>query len=329
MNRIESGNTGKSRKGALLRLVVSFGAIGFVLYLYRQQLPDVLDNLLSANPSAFLIGVGVYLAGLIFTAFRLRKVLRVQNIDVSAGNAYYVNLIAMFFNNVLPSSLGGEMVKAYYLYRNSNGNIGVFSAVVMDRLFGMATLSIVGLSAVLFLDSSRVPERVLASLAVCIAITCVLGVILFNNRIVTVLSSLKIPLVPVVFLEKLREIYLAINHYRGHWKVSVFCLILTGGGLFSFALTNYYLAHSLSLDIPLSFFFFFIPVIIFLGLAPSVNGLGVREAAFLFLLAEYTTADKALAFALLSSFFMVIIGLAGGVVYAVRGGLPAASLNKE
>ena len=305
----------------VLRFVVSFSAIGLVFYLFRKQLPAVFNHLASVEPRFFFMAVATYLGGLVSTAFRLQLVFRAQDTRISLGNAYYVNIIALFFNNVLPSSLGGEAVKAYYLYRNTNRSLVAFSAVLVDRLFGLATLALIGGAAVLLFDRSLVPPRILGSLGVIIAVTCVAAIILFNQRVARVLSTVRVPLVPLFILEKLREIYLAMHHYRGRQEIVATCFLLTIIGQVSYVGTNYLLARGLGLDIPLSLFFFLVPILLMITVAPSVNGIGVREATFLFLFANYTTPDKALALSLLTTFFLIFVGLAGGVVYAFKGGL--------
>jgi uncharacterized membrane protein YbhN (UPF0104 family) len=60
-----------------------------------------------------------------------------------------------------------------------------------------------------------------------------------------------------------------------------------------------------------------------MGGAPSVNGIGVREATFLFYLTEFTTSEKALALSLLTTFFMIFVGIIGGIIYAFKGGVGA------
>ena len=144
----EKNKKQKSFIKPVLRFVVSFGLIGIILYLFREQLPAVFQHLKSTNPFYFLAAVIVFFLGLIGVAYRLRFVVMAQQTELSPGLAYYVNLIALFFNNVLPSNVGGEMVKAYYLYKNANGKVSAFSAVIVDRLFGIVTMIFISMSAV-------------------------------------------------------------------------------------------------------------------------------------------------------------------------------------
>ena len=307
----------------ILRFVISFGAIGLILFFFRKQLPAVFANLSGANPGYFLVAVGIFLLGLIAVAIRLQLVLNVHETRLSVLKVYYMNLVALFFNNVLPSSVGGDMVKAYYIYKSSNGNVATFSAVVVDRLFGLVTMIGIGVTAIFLFDQALASPKILSSVVILAAMTVVLGVIIFNSKIVDTLCSLRVPFIPMVLLDKLRNIYQAMHYYRDHKGLIIGCIFLTILGQVSFVFTNFMLAKSLAIDISLGFFFYFVPIILIMGIAPSINGIGVREATYLFYLTGFTTTDKALALSLFTSFFMIFVGIIGGVIYAFVGGLPA------
>ena len=311
---------GKTWK-TILRFVVSFGLMGLILYLFREQLPAVFQNLKEVQPLYFGLAVILFFVGLITVAFRLRLVIQVHGTKLSVGAAYYVNLIALFFNNVLPSSVGGEMMKAYYLYEDSKGSVSVFSAVVVDRLFGLITMLLISISTIFFFDSAQGSHKIMGSIIMLAASTITLAIFIFNKRVVDTLCQIHIPLLPAIFIEKIREIYRAMYEYREHRGIFGRCIGLTLLGQTTYIIANYLLARSLAIEIPLAFFFFFVPILLLMGAAPSVNGIGVREAIFLFYLTEFTTSEKALALSLLTTFFMILVGMISGVVYAFKGGL--------
>ncbi|MDX1775849.1 MAG: lysylphosphatidylglycerol synthase transmembrane domain-containing protein, partial [Desulfobulbales bacterium] len=233
--------------------------------------------------------------------------------------AYYVNLIALFFNNVLPSSLGGEMVKAYYLYKAAKGTVSVFSAVVVDRLFGLVTMLLISIAAIFFFEQAQGSHKIMGSIVMLGASTITLAIIIFNKNIVDALCQLHLPFLPAMLIEKIKDIYRAMYEYREHKSILGNCIALTILGQTTYIIANYLLARSLAIEIPLGFFFFFVPILLIMGVAPSVNGIGVREATFLFYLTEFTTSEKALALSLLTTFFMVFVGLLGGIIYAFKG----------
>ena len=307
----------------LARFGVSISAISVILYLFRDKMPAVIAQLTAADPWFFALAVIIFLIGLIAVAFRLQLVLKVHDADLSVVNLYYMNLVALFFNNILPSHAGGEMVKAYYIYRGASNNVAAFSGVVIDRLFGIVTMIGIGLVAIMFFDQALAAPKIFNSLIVLTVFTVGLFIVLFNKTIVDTLCRTNLPLIPAGWLDKLRVIYQAMHYYRGQKSIVAAGLLLTIMGQVAFVFTNYFLARSLAIDIPLGFFFYFVPIILLLGLAPSVNGIGVREAAYLFYLTSFAPANQALALSLFTSFFMIFVGIVGGILYAFKGGVPA------
>jgi len=305
----------------IIRFVVSFTLMGGILYYFRAQLPTVFQYLKAAKPTYFALAVFVFFTGLLAVAYRLRFVVQVHGTKLSVAAAYYANLIGLFFNNVLPSTIGGEMVKAYYLYKASNGSVTVFSAVFVDRLFGLVTMLLISISSIFFFDIAQGSHKIMGTIVMLTAATITIAVLIFNKKIVDGLCQLHIPLLPAIFLEKIREIYRAMYEYREHQGIFGNCMALTVLGQTSFIFVNFLLATSLSIDIPLGFFFFFVPILLMMGVAPSVNGIGVREATFLFYLTEFTTPEKALALSLLTTFFMIFVGILSGIIYAFKGGI--------
>jgi uncharacterized protein (TIRG00374 family) len=305
------------------RFVISFGAIAVILYLFREQLPEVFAHLRRADLPLFGAAVILFLAGLISVAFRLQLVLQVHTAHLSVFQLYYMNLVALFFNNILPSHAGGDMVKAYYIYRGANNNVAAFGGVVIDRLFGLVTMVGIGVSAIFLFGDAASSPKIFSSVLILAFLTIAICFVLFNKKIVDILCRLRVPFLPGAWLAKLREIYQAMHYYRDRRRLVAICIALTIVGQVSFVFTNYFLARSLGMDIPLGFFFYFVPIILILGLTPSINGIGIREAMYLFYLTGFASSDQALALSLLTSFFMVFVGILGGVLYAFKGGIPA------
>jgi uncharacterized protein (TIRG00374 family) len=226
----------------------------------------------------------------------------------------------LFFNNFLPSHVGGDVVKAYYIYRGAHRNVAAFSGVVIDRLFGLVAMVIIGGVAILIADRGPASPKIVTTLVLLtLAIGCVFAV-LFNKGIVDFLCRIRLPLVTTALLDKLRGIYQAMHLYRDHSSLVAVGLLLTLVGQVAFVFTNYFLARSLSIDIPLEVFFYLVPILLIVGLTPTVNGIGVREVVYLYYLAGLTTTDKALALSLFTFFFMVFIGMICGVLYVCIGG---------
>ena len=155
----------KHWRGLIFRLVISFGAIGFILYSFRGKLPEAITILRTeVTWSYFFLAAATYLIGLAFLAVRLQWVFKVHKIGVTFRESFHLGLVGLFFNLFLPSAVGGDMVKAYYAYKHSGKKVESMTSVIMDRLLGFAALSIMSVVALLCyskqLNDSRIDEMV-------------------------------------------------------------------------------------------------------------------------------------------------------------------------
>jgi hypothetical protein len=112
----------------------------------------------------------------------------------------------------------------------------------------------------------------------------------------------------------------AFEIFRGEKKVLLNALGISI--LIQAKVITYYFLISLSLDFSIPYFNFFLIVSLasFIMLLPiSINGIGLRENIFVFLLATFSVAKPdAIAFAWIIYGLIIIQGLIGGVIYAFR-----------
>jgi hypothetical protein len=91
-------------------------------------------------------------------------------------------------------------------------------------------------------------------------------------------------------------------------------------------LVHYEVSLALGLEIPVIYFFLFIPVIaIFIALPISIGGLGIREGLGVILFCgviQGLTKEQAFSMELLAGIVGVLVSLIGGVIYLRRGFAP-------
>ena len=63
-------------------------------------------------------------------------------------------------------------------------------------------------------------------------------------------------------------------------------------------------------------------------MAPSIGGLGVREASVLYLFGRYLPPERALALTLLMDIVIYSFSIGSGVWYAFRGGLKKQAVDE-
>lgn len=95
------------------------------------------------SPALYAGSLLVVLAIQLMTAVRWQLVLRALGVTVSLGEVLRQALIGMFFSNIMPTAVGGDAVKVYYLGRTA-GYAEVGASVLLDRFLGFLWLAIVG-----------------------------------------------------------------------------------------------------------------------------------------------------------------------------------------
>lgn len=82
------------------------------------------------------------LTSLMLDTFRFLFVLKIWGVNISIWQALKLNWIGLFFNNVLPGSVGGDIIKSYYLYKMGHRFVNILFVSFLDRACGLYGLLI-------------------------------------------------------------------------------------------------------------------------------------------------------------------------------------------
>ena len=124
------------------------------VHLYDQPGPDSEPGLISLVAKAYhsrsvWLAIALMPAAVLLGAFRWQRLLRAGRIEISFAKVLTLNLMGNFFNHALPSMIGGDMVKAYYIMRShADRKSNVLVSLIADRIVGLAGLAIVCLAAI-------------------------------------------------------------------------------------------------------------------------------------------------------------------------------------
>jgi uncharacterized membrane protein YbhN (UPF0104 family) len=283
----------------LLRAAVSLALIAWILR--GTDLREVWAAFRTADVRYVLLAIALIPFGYFFSVSRWRTLLRAQGGDATYPFLYRSLLTGIFFNNFLPSTIGGDAIRAWDTARSGVGKATALTIILVDRFVGLLALLL--FAAVGLLGAGRLAERVpdlaLWVLGVGAVMVAVAVVLFLPNRI-------KAPPLAALFA------------FRGHTRA------LAGAFFWSLCLqalvvlNAWVLARALHVELGLAPFFLIVPLAVFLMMVPvSINGIGVRENLFVFFLASFGVAEATgLAFAWLDYGLVLLQALAGGLVYA-------------
>jgi hypothetical protein len=111
--------------------------------------PEKIAQAFRETPVWLAAAFGVYNVCILITAFRWRLLLRSQDIHPTRRECVMMAYIGCFFSCFLPGGTGGDLVKAYYVARDSHKKAEAATTVFVDRALGLYCM--VGLAAVAIL----------------------------------------------------------------------------------------------------------------------------------------------------------------------------------
>ncbi len=123
-----------------LKIVVS--AVLLLLVVKKAGPGNVAHYLFSMNIWLFLLATAMYVVVAWLVAIRWNILLDNR---YTTRKLFSLHMIGNFFNVILPSTVGGDAVKAYYLYRDTKKAGISFGSVFMDRYLGLFARLVLGL----------------------------------------------------------------------------------------------------------------------------------------------------------------------------------------
>lgn len=215
----------------------------------------------------------------------------------------------MFFSLCLPSSIGGDVVKAYRLGDTTQRRLLAGCTVLADRLTGVTALGVLGGTALLATRYTLGMPTALAVAAGLLALAAA-GFWLAVSSLDRLLDLLPAPHPARHFISQLLPYQQRPSLMA---RALGWSLVIQMGGAISVALV----ARALGVEQPLTVWFYVVPLIALAMVLPvSINGVGVREGGMKLLLHPYGVAgDKAVAVGLLWLACTIIAGLIGGLLF--------------
>lgn len=309
----------KNKLFLIVRILISFSLIGLLLWLLRDKLPDIVATVKNADRGFLLSGFLLYFISAITIAFRLLKVISVQGIRLNPKEATYLIFIGYFFNNFLPTSVGGDLVKAYYAGKKSNRRAAAFAGIFMDRFLATIPFTLIPAVTLIFYGH-RIDNKALIAVVYMLFFSCLIFLwLVLHRNTVKYLAFIFEPFRKSVWLTKVKEGYGFLNIYSRHKAVLLWSFVLSTTAQVTFILTVYLFSRAVGIeDVALGIFFIVVPIVGIMTMLPSLNGLGIREGGFVYLLKAYMLPEKAFAISLLVLASLISFGIMGGIIYASK-----------
>ena len=312
-------STAASATRLLIKIIITAGLLGALAS--KVNLSAVGDKIGAIGFASCAICILTMLVLTILVAWRWRMILACMQNPVGFGESWRLVMIGLFFNQILPSGIGGDAVRVWLLTRGGARLRKAFLSVIADRIFalGAVILCMAGFLPLLLHGPAKWPVIFLTAagslgIAGVFVLPRALGILtrLLPDRLYRIGGTLIDRC-----LELLREfaaVLIRISKARPQGPavvaISVINQLVLGWII-------YFIARRLHVEIgPLTAIALFSPAMLLSMLPISLGGWGVREAALVWLLGTVNVPQEAsLAISVLFGVVTTAAGLAGGILW--------------
>jgi len=299
-----------------LRVLVSVGLLAIVVGLVIHDWDKLVGVDWELVPLAWLL----MLLSTVVKALRWSLLVRQSRMNLPFRRLLGTYLVGAFFSTVLPTSVGGDAVRAVDTAAHTGRVADSTSSVLIER--GIGLLSVIGAGSIfaLFMEAGRIPRFFLLAIhgmfVAGIVGLVVLRVGWFMEPIAALLNRLRLPKIA----EQMCKLQASFSAHlaRPGVLLAMVALSIVANALTMGAI--YLVLMAITTPIPLTSFVPMIALATAAELVPiSISALGVKESAYIFFLG-LVRVDQGPAGVLAIIMRVLTWGLAlvGGLVYMVR-----------
>lgn len=300
-----------------LKIAVSLALLGWLAW--RTDWHQVRDTFAQLRLNLWLAALGVYGVAQLCSSFRWQLLSRPLGFQQPWSHFLGYYFIGMFFNLMLPTSVGGDVVRACYLDERSGRKLAAFVSVFVDRCSGLLVLLSLACAAVLFCPLALPPWvawSVWAALGSFVAGSVALWAYCIlqsaGSRIQEPESAAPAHL--EVLKSAISNLHSAIFRQP---SLLISTTLLSVGVQAANVVLVWLVGLAIGVPVPPSYWWIVVPMVSLMQVVlPSLNGHGVREGGLILFLAEVGVGQStAVTLGFLWFSVMATAALGGGPVY--------------
>jgi glycosyltransferase 2 family protein len=303
------------------KVIVSAGLLW--LLLSRVDLSRLWTYARHASIGWLVAALALYLVMLLLSAWRWDLLLNAQGCSVPGGRLVNSYLVATFFNNFLPSNIGGDVIRIRDTAAEVGSKTTATTIVLVDRGIGLLGLFLVAAVAATADAASGggIPMAApLLWLGFVIGTAAAIPMVRWPSAVSTLLGPLR-RIHQEWVTERIARMTRTLERFGQAPKALAWCF--GGAILVQLVLVAFYVAIARSMAVPVSPWHLavLIPLSFIVQMAPiSLNGLGVREAVFTYYFSRISLPpESALAVSFMGAVLIMLFSLSGAAAMLVRG----------
>lgn len=269
-------------KGKLLRILGSLLLIALVVRSVNVE--ESAKIMKQIDLWIYAITFIIFMGNKLLSTYRWKLLLQVQDIEVGLFALYKVNLFGMVFNNILPSTLGGDSVRMYWLIKEyPPKKAAAIIATATDRFLGLIALIFLVFISLPF--NSLIDDQIQAiGMGILGLVLVIIGMIVWSPK-----NWVSAFVRKFMFTQWLQDKYdqsLTVFKIYKKSKVVILSTLLLAVLFQILAVLNAFLRFkAISVDVPIQHLLLVIPITTLIVTIPiSIGGFGLREISLIGLL---------------------------------------------
>jgi uncharacterized protein (TIRG00374 family) len=332
----------KSQGNKYIPYLLRFGVAGGALYLaFRgEDFGQLIEVLRRFSLWVFASALGLYIIAQLIFALRWTLLMQSQSIKIGFSPAVRLHFLGLFYTHCLPSSVGGDLLRAWYVTRHTNKKLEAALSVFIDRAIGLIGMLIMAFFCYWFIPVDghqgrfEFPYKVnlLQGMDEYKLVFAVAGVVLAAVFAILLSSARGRGLLRhgCGFIREhgtiiLRKIQDAIRIYFNK-KLIIICALLLTFCLQSLCVVAMWLiGREIGITAHIKYYFIFFPLSWLLGALPiSVGGAGIMELWLkdIFIRVCGVPGEHSLVLALFQRLMWLVGSLPGAVIHLTGTHLP-------
>lgn len=290
---------------------ITVSILVIAILLSNMDVGQALSMIGGADPYSVVISVAIILLLSLPQSYRWMIAVRAIDGVLPLSRAFRILLIGWFFNQVLPSSIGGDALRVWYGCKSGLTRGQAFYSVVIDRLSALYALVIIVLFGLPWVYASVRDHEFIYGLYI------IVGASLASLALLFIPYNQWDALLPEPLAVRIKNLSDIAKRLISNLRAVVLIFSISCVAHFGISVVVALLAAGMNISLGLIECVVLVPVVLLITAIPvSVAGWGVREGAMVFVLGQIgVPAEQAFALSVIFGLVVMLSGLPGGAFW--------------
>lgn len=302
----------RRRFAFVIRLLVTLMLLGVLAS--RMDTAVMLLKFRGFDPAWIALAFVTVFAAIVLSAWKWGLILASLGRALAFGRLVRHYFVGLFFNNLLPTTVGGDAVRAWDTTRDTGEIPDATGSVVAERLIAGAVLGLTSIIGLPFVDTS---PQLIGCAVLFLAFDLAFVLVFLVPRIAEGVVMALLPRRLGALRENVVATIASVRRVFRKPRLLVVIVAATLAFQLLVAAVNYCLFAAMGVAVTLGHCVVFTPMVFTLTMLPvSISGFGVREAAYWYFFAQAGASREEAVLGSLAFFAVVgIASLPGGILF--------------